>query len=105
MDPDELLEQIDDDPYEDITREDMLQANRELIFDEDGEIVDEETFHSRLRDKGARVWEGEDGVMNFAEVPHEVSLCACQMMIEGGHEHGNSLEDYIPETDLLADEE
>jgi hypothetical protein len=64
------------------TREERLAATRDVVYDEDGELITADELGVALEAIDVTVTESDDGLPEYRDVPRAVSLSACHLVVD-----------------------
>lgn len=64
------------------TREERIAAARSVVYDSDGDLIDEDDLEAALKAHGVDVGVNEKGLPEYRNVPRELSLSAVHLAIE-----------------------
>lgn len=64
------------------TQKERITATREVVYDEDGELITFDDLDAALEAIGVTVTESDDGLPEYRDVPRAVSLSACHLAVD-----------------------
>lgn len=64
------------------TQEERITATRDVVYDEEGELITFEDLDAALEAIGVTVTESDDGRPEYRDVPQAVSLSACHLAVD-----------------------
>ena len=80
--------------------EEQIEAARSVVYDEDGEFIEPDEIEDAIEDYGVDVGVGDDGVTQYQNVPHELSLSACYLAVDLRRDPA----EFIIDTDHITEE-
>lgn len=64
------------------TRDERIAAARDVVYDEDGDLIALEELAGALEAAGVTVTESDDGLPEYRDVPRTLSLSACHLAVD-----------------------
>lgn len=64
------------------TREERIATARSVVYDADGELIDEDDLEGALEAHGVDVGVIEDGLPEYRDVPRDLSLSAVHLAVD-----------------------
>jgi hypothetical protein len=87
----------DDTDTQHSTREERITATREVVYDEEGELITADELNTALEAIGVTVTESDDGLPEYRDVPRAVSLSACHLAVDLRRDPAAFIGEEVPE--------
>jgi len=79
------------------TQEERITATREVVYDEDGELITFDDLDAALEAIGVTVTESDDGLPEYRDAPRAVSLSACHLAVDLRRDPAAFIGESVPE--------
>lgn len=78
------------------TTTERVRAARDVVYDEEGSIIDASEIADALRAYGVEVGTATDGRTEYRDVPPELPLSACHLAVDTGRDPAAFIADTPP---------